>query len=44
MLNSKGAAFTSACDSALELRLARFGEAKADRMKIGADREQVIKI
>lgn len=33
MLNSNDAALTSACDSVQELRLARAGEAKADRMK-----------
>lgn len=33
MLNSNHAALTSACDSVQELRLARAGEAKADRMK-----------
>lgn len=43
MLNSNDAALTSACDSVQELRLARAGEAKADGMRTGEDRRQVIK-
>lgn len=42
-MNSNDAALTSACDSVQELRLARAGEAKADRMKTAKEREQVIK-
>lgn len=43
MLNSNNAALTSACDSVLELRLARAGEAKVGRLETRELRQQVIR-